>query len=113
MIETLRHEHDVACGVPGMTVGGLLFAAIGGGVLAAIFLLGLRLAVDRVPHVAHPALWLIASFVLRMLCVLGGFYVIAVAAGRAGLFTALATFLLTRSAWLAHARREPRAAGKH
>ena len=54
-----------------------LFAAIAGGLLGGFFLASLWWTVGRLPQSRRPALLFAASFLVRMLVVLGGFLTLA------------------------------------
>jgi F1F0 ATPase subunit 2 len=70
-------------------------AALAGLVLGLLYFAGLWLTVRRLPRAPHPALWLLASFIVRAAVLGGG--VVVVAAGRWEAFlAALAGFLFAR-----------------
>lgn len=74
-----------------------LFAAIAGGLLGGFFLASLWWTVGRLPQSRRPALLFAASFLVRMLVVLGGFLTLAMTGDWKLLVAAGAGFALTRT----------------
>ncbi|WP_041355656.1 ATP synthase subunit I [Nitrosococcus halophilus] len=52
----------------------MILALLGGMLLGGFYFGGLWLTVRRLPHVRHPALWMMLSLVLRSAVVLACFY---------------------------------------
>jgi F1F0 ATPase subunit 2 len=77
----------------------LVVALVAGGLLGAGYFGGLYLTVKRVGQVSSPQLLLIASFLFRLLVVLGVFYLLS-AWGALSMMTGMGGFLIARLAWL-------------
>jgi len=73
----------------------LLPALAAGVMLGLLFFGGLWWTVRRLAVTAHPALWMLGSFVLRTAIVLAGFYMVADSRWQ-NLIAALAGFILAR-----------------
>jgi F1F0 ATPase subunit 2 len=86
----------------------LLFAA--GAVLAALYLGALWWTVQRVARADQPALWLLASLLMRLLLLGAAFYLIIVDGHWQGLLAALAGFVVLRTFVLRQVRIDPTAA---
>lgn len=74
---------------------GLAPAFACGAALGALFLASLWWSVRRLEQLAHPGLFMAGSFAVRMLLVLGGFYLLSDGGWR-NLVAALAGFTLVR-----------------
>ena len=59
------------------TASWLVLSFVTGALLGAFYFAGLWLTVRRLPTITSPALWLVASFVIRTAVVLTGFFVVA------------------------------------
>ncbi len=77
----------------------LALALIVGGLLGAAYFGGLYLTVKQVGQASSPQLLLVGSFVVRLLVVLGAFYLLS-AWGALAMMTCLGGFLIARLAWL-------------
>lgn len=72
---------------------------VAGGLLGAGYFCGLYLTVKRVGQVSSPQLLLVGSFLVRLLVVLGAFYLLS-AWGALAMMFGLGGFLIARLAWL-------------
>jgi F1F0 ATPase subunit 2 len=77
----------------------LAISLVAGGLLGAGYFGGLYLTVKRVGQVSSPQLLLVASFLVRLLVVLGAFYLLS-AWGALAMMTGMGGFLIARLAWL-------------
>ena len=80
-----------------MNVLSVVFAAIAGGAVGWVYFRGLLATVERLPGARSPAVWLVASFLLRALLALALFMFAARFAGWPGLLAALAGFIGART----------------
>lgn len=58
------------------TVIGILLSFIGGSVLGLFYFWGLWKTVERMPAVRNPYAWMFASFLIRTILVVLGFYIL-------------------------------------
>jgi F1F0 ATPase subunit 2 len=88
---------------------GLSVAA--GAALGTVYFGGLWLTVRSLPGVSRPALWTVASFVVRTAVVAGGFVAIVLFFGWPGAIAAMATMIVVRVLISSRVRRAPSAEG--
>lgn len=74
----------------------LVLMVMGGAILGVLYFSGLWLTVQRIHHGKYPALWLVASLVLRMALLLTAFYLILSYGRWEHLLAALAGFVILR-----------------
>lgn len=73
-----------------------IIAGMTGILLGILFFGGLWRTTSRLSSVRHPALWMLASMLLRFAIVLAGFLLLARHGGLVSLLIALASFVATR-----------------
>ena len=79
------------------TIGTSLIVALAGGMLlGAIYLAVLWLSVRRLARVRHPGLLMVAGYILRMLLLIGGLYLLGDGQWQS-FVAALAGFILVRT----------------
>lgn len=79
----------------------LLAAGVIGLILGMGYFAGLWWTLGRVPRASRPGLWLAGSFLVRVVLIMGAFYLLLLQ-GMAALAAALVGFLLARFIWLRH-----------
>lgn len=86
------------------TTAQLVVAGVAGAVAAGAYFGGLWLTVRRLPHAAHPTRWLLASMAVRLVLLLGAFYLIVRVWGGAALLACAGGFVVVRTilAWTVH-----------
>ena len=84
---------------------GWILAALAGAALGFVFFRALQATVERLVTSTRPGALMLASLMLRIAIVLGGFYAIARLAGLGGLVAGLAGFLVLRTAMIRRVRR--------
>ncbi|MGD8569930.1 MAG: ATP synthase subunit I [Gammaproteobacteria bacterium] len=82
----------------------LMFFA--GALLAAVYLGGLWLTVNRIHQRRHPALWLLSGFLVRLLMVFAVFYFIIKEHQWPHLLAALAGFVIVRALTIRRVREK-------
>lgn len=80
-------------------LGLLLVAFVFGVILGMGYFAALWWTLGRLPHAARPGLWLAGSFVVRIVLIMGAFYLLLLQ-GISALAAGLVGFLLARFFWL-------------
>lgn len=75
----------------------LAIAVVGGLLLGVVFYGGLWVTVSRLDTVRNPALWMLASLIVRMAVALGGLFILIRMGGWVAAMIALAAMLLVRA----------------
>jgi F1F0 ATPase subunit 2 len=84
----------------------LLSMFFAGALLAAVYLAGLWLTVNRIQERRHPALWLVSGFMIRLAMVLAVFYFIIKEHQWPHLLAALAGFVIVRALTIRRVREK-------
>lgn len=82
-------------------------SVLAGAVLAILYFGGLWLTVRRLPRVSRPALWTVASFIIRTALVAGGFVAIVLFFGWQGAIAGMGAMIVLRVVISNRVRRVP------